>query len=235
MKVHQRLNIVASLLAAALLLGFTANASAQADNADSTRVARQREALRRSQEALKLATEQQAQLLREKTQLASDKVKLDDASRRQGAQLGGLRSEVVKLRSDVARMTAELDAERRAAAAVAATAAANQQAAAAQATDLSQRLAKTERELRERTQTLAAMSALTERSSKALLAAEVSNRQMHAWGLQLIEQLRATSRDGTLLGLQPAIGFAEVRLENEAEALRDKLDALKVPTPPALP
>ena len=232
---------MASLIAAALLLVFTASVSAQANNAnntnsaDSARVARQREALRRSQEALKLATEQQAQLLREKTQLATEKAKLDEDSRRQGAQLGGLRSEVVKLRADVSRMTVELDAERRAAAGVTATATASQQTAAAQAADLSQRLAKTERDLRERTQTLTALSALTERSSKALFAAETANRQMHSFGLQLIEQLRTTARSGNLMGLQPAIGFAEVRLENEAEALRDKLDALKLPTPATLP
>lgn len=209
-------------LAAALMFALGAPASAQQENADSVRAARQREALRRTQEALKQAQEQQAALTREKTQLTTDKAKADDEARRSGAQLGSARSEAVRLRADVARSTAEQEAQRSAARA-------DKQAATSAATELTQRLVNAERELTERTRTVAALSALTERSSKALAAAEDANRQMHALGLQLIEQLRATGRSDSVLALRPVIGFNAVKLENEAEALRDKLDALKLP------
>lgn len=215
------------------LLAFTLStpAGAQQDNADNVRAARQREALRRSQEALKQAQEQQAALAREKTQLTADKARLDDEARRSGAQLGSARSEAAKLRAEVARLTVEQEAQRSAAI----TAHADKQAAAAAAAELTQRLAKAERELADRTRTVAALSTLTERSSKALGAAEDANRQMHALGLQLIEQLRSSSRGDGVLALRPVIGFNAVKLENEAEALRDKLDALKLPKADAAP
>ncbi len=210
---------------AALMFALGAPASAQQENADSVRAARQREALRRTQEALKQAQEQQTALAREKTQLTAEKAKLDDEARRSGAQLGSARSEAAKLRAEVARLAAEQELQRSAASA----ANADKQAATVATNELTERLAKTERELTERTRTVAALSALTERSTKALSAAEDANRQMHALGLQLIEQLRATSRSDSVLALRPVIGFSAVRLENEAEALRDRLDALKLP------
>lgn len=217
--------IWAWLTAAALMLALGVPVNAQQENADSVRAARQREALRRSQEALKQAQEQQAALTREKTQLSAEKAKLDDEARRSGSQLGSARSEAARLRAEVARLTAEQEVQRSAASA----ASADKQAAATAAAELMQRLAKAERELAERTRTVAALSTLTERSSKALAAAEGANRQMHALGLQLIEQLRATGRNDSVLALRPVIGFNAVKLENEAEALRDRLDALKLP------
>lgn len=210
---------------AALVFTLSAPVGAQQENADSVRAARQREALRRSQEALKQAQEQQAVLAHEKAQLATEKAKLDDDARRQGSQLGSARSQATKLRAEVSRLMAEQEVQRSAASA----GSADKQATAAASAELKQRLEKADRELAERTRMVAALSTLTERSNKALSAAEDANRQMHVLGLQLIEQLRAASRSDSVFALRPVIGFNAVKLENEAEALRDKLDALKLP------
>ena len=210
---------------AALVFTLSAPVGAQQENADSVRAARQREALRRSQEALKQAQEQQAVLAHEKAQLATEKAKLDDDARRQGSQLGSARSQATKLRAEVSRLMAEQEVQRSAASA----GSADKQATAAASAELKQRLEKADRELAERTRMVAALSTLTERSNKALSAAEDANRQMHVLGLQLIEQLRAASRSDSVFALRPVIGFNAVKLENEAESLRDKFDAMKLP------
>jgi hypothetical protein len=64
-----------------------------------------------------------------------------------------------------------------------------------------------------------------------LVAAEKANREMHALGLHLIDQMRGKSSAGALTVIDPVLGLGQVKLENTAEQLRDQLDALKVVKP----
>ena len=200
--------------AALLALVLSLPASGQQDAA---RAAREREALRRAQAALRQAQEQQASLSREKSELASEKDKLSANVKRAESQLGSARGESARLRADAVRLSSELEALR-------AESAAEKKAAQARGDELTERLTRAERLLAERTQTVATTTTLLERSTQALLAAEKANREMHELGLQLIAQLR---QGGAAPG-DVVLGFGKVRLENSAEQLRDRLDALKL-------
>ena len=78
--------------------------------------------------------------------------------------------------------------------------------------------------------TLAALSpALLERATQLLAAAEKSNRELHAYGLQLIDEVRGRASSDASAAVDPVLGLRQVRIENRAEELRDGLDALKLP------
>ena len=51
---------------------------------------------------------------------------------------------------------------------------------------------------------------------------------MAAFGQQMIEQVRNRASVDTFLRSEPVLGFSQVRLENQAEALKDRLAALKL-------
>ena len=106
---------------------------------------------------------------------------------------------------------------------------ADKKAAESRAAESAQRLAESGRVIAERTRTVAGMTALLESVTGSLAKAEKSNREMHAFGLQLIDQLRGRSSNAALVATDPVLGLQLVRLENEAEALRDRLDALRLP------
>jgi chromosome segregation ATPase len=220
------LHLKTTLLSLALCVCFSATAQ------DDGRAAREREALRRSQAALKQAQEQQAVLAREKTELTAQQQKLSDEAKQAQSQLGGARSEAGRLRSEVNKLSAELNAlktqmetDKRL---MMSQSDAAKDAAQAAAQKSAQQLGEAERLNVQQTRTVASMTALLERSTTALAAAEKSNREMHALGLQLIEQVRGKNASG-LSGLSnPVLGLGQVKLENTAEQLRDQLDALKV-------
>jgi predicted nuclease with TOPRIM domain len=220
------LHFKTTLLSLALCVCFSAAAQ------DDGRAAREREALRRSQAALKQAQEQQAVLAREKTELTAQQQKLSDEAKQAQSQLGGARSEAGRLRAEVNRLSAELTALKTQMEADKKLMLSNNEAAqnaAQQAAQKSaQQLSEAERLNVQQTRTVASMTALLERSTTALAAAEKANREMHALGLQLIDQVRGKSASG-LSGLSnPVLGLGQVKLENTAEQLRDQLDALKV-------
>jgi chromosome segregation ATPase len=205
-----------STIGVALLVLLALPASAQQDAA---RAGREREALRRTQAALKQAQEQQAGLSREKSELSAEKDRLAANVKHAETQLGNARGESSRLHADLARIGAELEALR-------GEAAAQKQAAQASSDALAERLSRAERLLAERTQTVASITALLERSTQALAAAEKANGEMQAFGLQLIARLRDPS--GAAGQADAVLGFGQVRLENTAEQLRDRLDALKL-------
>ena len=49
----------------------------------------------------------------------------------------------------------------------------------------------------------------------------------------MIEQVRTSTPGETFLRSEPVLGFSQVRLENQAEELRDRLAALKLNAAPA--
>jgi DNA repair exonuclease SbcCD ATPase subunit len=213
---------------ALLALGATLSLACAAQ--DDNRGSREKEALRRTQAALRQAQEQQAALAREKDSLAGERDKLDASAKKAQSQLAASRSDAARLNASLAHANDELAATR------------TRDEAARQ--DLEQRLAEQSQQLAaarrvadERARANASLTALLEQATKSLASAERANEQMHALGLQMIDRLRG--RGGASDAVDPVLGFGQVRLENEAEALRDKLDAAKLPaahrTPGAAP
>lgn len=210
---------------ALLLIVLALNASAQDD---AGRASREREALRRAQAALKQSQDQQATLTREKADLAAQTGQLGDTVKRAEAQLSGSRSEAARLRAELARASSELEASRtRADAEKAADKAASQ----ARIDDLSQRLGQAMRLAADRAQTVASLTTLLERATQSLLKAEKANAQMHAVGVKMIERLRNWGSADSVLEAEPVLGFGQIRLENNAEELRDRLDEFKLASP----
>jgi DNA repair exonuclease SbcCD ATPase subunit len=183
--------------------------------------AREREALRRTQAALRQAQDQQAALSKEKDELASQRDKLDQAAKRTQSQLAASRADAGRLAASLVQAQDEL-------------AAATQrdelarQAMESRLAEQAQRLAATQRMADERARSNAALVALLEHATRSLAAAEKANQQMHALGLRLIDRIRG--RDGCVGGLpaDPVLGFGQIQLENEAEGLRDQLEAARL-------
>ena len=70
---------------------------------------------------------------------------------------------------------------------------------------------------------------MLERATQLLAAAEKSNRELHAYGLQLIDEVRGRASSDGSAAVDPVLGLRQVRIENRAEELRGGLDALKLP------
>ena len=193
---------------------------------DAGRAAREREALRRTQAALKQSQEQQAALAREKadlsSQLTSQRDSLGASSRRAQSQLIASQSEAARMRAELAHVSAELAALR-------GQADVDAKAAQVQTQELAKRVDDATRLAAERTRTAASLTALLERATQLLAAAEKSNREMHAYGLQLIDEVRGRASGDASTAVDPVLGLRQVRIENRAEELRDGLDALKLP------
>jgi len=211
-------------LALSLVLSFTLALPAHAQD-DAGRASREREALRRAQSALKQSQEQQATLTREKTDIAAERDKLGDSAKRAESQLGASRAAASRAGAELVRVTAELGALRT-------QAEADKKAAQVRADDVSKRLDESVRIATERTRTVASLTDLLERSTKALAAAEKANREMAAFGRQMIEQVRSRTTGETFLRSEPVLGFSQVRLENQAEELKDRLAAVTLNAAP---
>ena len=212
-------------LALSLVLSFTLALSAHAQD-EAGRASREREALRRAQSALKQSQEQQATLTREKSDLAAERDKLGDSAKRAESQLGATRATAARASTELARVSAELGTLR-------AQAEVDKKGGQVRADDLSKRLDEATRIAAERTRTVASLKDLLERSTKALATAEKANREMAAFGQQMIEQVRNRTGSDAFLRGEPVLGFTQVRLENQAEELRDRLAAMTLNAAPA--
>jgi len=201
-----------------LTLGATLSLCSAAQDSSS----REKEALRRTQAALREAQEQQATLAREKDDLAGQRDKLDEAAKRTQSQLATARADAARLNAGLAHAADELAAAK-------SRDEAQRKELEDRLADQGQRLAQAQRVAEERARANAALVALLEHATQSLAAAEKANSQMHALGLQMIERLRGHEGGA---GVDPVLGFGQVRLENEAEALRDKLDAAKLANAP---
>ena len=216
-------------LALPLALSFMLAVPAHAQE-EAGRASREREALRRAQSALKQSQEQQATLTREKFDMTAERDKLGDSAKRAESQLGASRATAARASTELARVTAELSTVRTQAEA---DKQAYKQAAQLRADELAKRLDEASRVAAERTRTVGSLTGLLERSTLALTAAEKANRDMFGFGQQMIEQVRNSTAADTFLGSDPVLGFNQVRLENQAEGLKDRLAALKLKSAPA--
>lgn len=207
-----------TLRLALLALGATLSLACAAQ--DDSRGSREKEALRRTQAALRQAQEQQSALAREKDDLAGQRDKLGEAAKKAQSQLAASRSDATRLNTSLAHANDELAATR-----------SRDEAARKELEDRfaeqAGRLAAAQRLADERARANASLAALLEQATKSLAAAEKANDQMHLLGLQLIARIRG--REDSAGAADPVLGFGQVRLENEAEALRDKLEAAKLP------
>lgn len=185
---------------------------------DGGRAGREREALRRAQAALRQSQEQQAALAKEKADLATQRDQFGETAKRAQTQLAAVRGETGRLQSTVAKLEAQLADMR-------IQSDTDKKTAQASIDDLKQRLADANRRAEESTRLVATTTALLEKSTQALAAAEQANGRMHALGVQMIEQIRSGDRN---VVSEPVIGFGQVKLENTAEGLRDQLDATRI-------
>ena len=181
---------------------------------------REKEALRRTQAALRQAQEQQAALAKEKDDIAGQRDKLDEAAKKSQSQLAVSRSDAARLNASLAHANDELAATK-------ARDDAARQELETRLAEQSQRALEAQRLAEERARANASLTALLEHATQSLAAAEKANAQMHALGVQMIDRLRGHEAEAGVP--DPVVGFGQVRLENEAEALRDKLDAAKLP------
>jgi chromosome segregation ATPase len=182
---------------------------------------REREALHRAQSALHQAQEQQAALARDKAALAAARDQLDEAVKRTQSQLASSRSEAARLNAGLAHADEELAAARR-------RDEEGRRQAQASIDDLGRQLEQAHRLADERAKANASLTAMLERATQSLAAAEAANGRMHALGLQMIDELRGRAGASGAPSADPVLGFGQVKLENEAETLRDRLDAARL-------
>ena len=204
-----------------LLASSLSFACAAQDDAHS----REREALRRTQGALRQAQEQQAALSKEKDDLAAQRDKLADAARR-------MQTEVAAAHSDAGRINASLVHAEDEIAAMKTRDEAARKDLESKLADQAERLAEARRVADERAHANTTLAALLQQTTQSLAAAEKANQQMHAVGVQLIDRIR--SRDGAA-SADAVFGFGQVRIENETEALRDRLDSARFMAPTSAP
>ncbi len=213
-----------TILAGVVCVCLVAPAQAQ----DDKRATREREALRRTQQALRTAQEQQSTLLREKAALAAEKDKLDQAAKRNGAQLGAAQSMANRSRNELAQARVELDTLRTELETLRKTSTTQQQLLQTRSDEQAQQLQQAQRLLAERVQALSAVARLLESSTRSLADAEAKNRQLYTIGLTLVDEHRGRNPDGSSSLVDPFFGLKQVQLEDRAEALRSELDALRL-------
>lgn len=204
-----------------VMLALVCGSLAQAQDA---KPSREREALRRAQAALRAAQSQQSQLQADKAEAeaAAIAAREDGAKRRAeadrlGALLRAREAELAQLKTQL--QTTQAAREQ------------SEQRAAASQEDLLRQLQAARLEAGERQQANQALSRLLERSNIALGDAEAKNRQLHAWGLELVERYRGRSRVDEALLQDPILGLTAIRFEDQAEKLRAELAALRVRQP----
>lgn len=208
-------------LAAALAMACLP-ASAQDNNATASR---EREALRRAQAALndtrrELAALQaeRASLLRDKDAAAAEALRARQARDALQSELRAAQQQAAALRGEQQSAVDRLRTERQD---DAARSAERDRQAAAEAARLQQQLA-------ERSRTVAAVTALLERATQALAEAETQNRQLHAMAVEAVERWRGKTPADAALQSDPLLGLTQVRIENVAEDLRSRADALRL-------
>ena len=190
--------------------------------AQDAKVSKEREALRRAQTALRAATEQQDGLQAEKAKLAADKDRLEKEllAARSQSQGEAARLKQVDLRSEA--FQGELQAAVKARQVLEAGSQQREQ-------ELQQQVQAARRESAERLQSARALTALLEQSTQALAGAEAKNRQLYAIGQDLVKRYLSRGRfEDATIG-DPLLGLTDVKLENQAEELRSKLAAQKLP------
>ena len=186
---------------------------------------RERELLRRSQAALQEATAQRDAAVAEKAALLKERDGARDEAgrvRTQGARTLTAQREAAlttlqALQAELQQARQRLEAQ---------TAAAAQSETAAR-----QQVAGLRREMAERTQANTQLVAMLEKATTARAAAEQRNRDLHAMGLLLIERWKGKGLEDQAAQSERFFGLGAVRIEDSAETLRARVDALRAPMP----
>jgi len=201
---------------------------AQAQAADA-RASREREALRRAQASLQEAQQQRDALQAEKAGLDKARTEAETTAGQQRKVLAAAVADGKRQRDELSRLQAVQAADRSRhddAVRVAESAAAGREQA------LRQQLAQALRESESRRQANAGLATLLATRSQALDDAARRNRELHALGLEALARYREKGVVDQALQGDPVLGFTAVRIENVAEQLRQRIDALQLPLAP---
>ncbi|HEX5682699.1 MAG TPA: hypothetical protein VFY73_01580 [Ideonella sp.] len=206
-----------------LILGLALAWSTVAHTADAgdKRLAQAKEAARRAQAALQQAQQERDTLRQQQAAAVAEKDALDErlskaqadarsSHRRHTEQTQALAS----AQAELVRVRAELADER----------ALREKAEAAAADTVSQ----AQQALQAQRQVTASVSALLEKSVAALARAEEANRALHGLGRQAVDAYTQRTPEAMRTRSEPFLALGAVALEDEAEKLRQALDAQRV-------
>jgi chromosome segregation ATPase len=207
------------LLALALL-----GCMAQTAWAEDKRADREREALRRAQQQAQQMQKEKAEL--QSKLAASEQEKTTWATERQklSAQAGSAQQKLKALGLQNEQLQAALDATT----AEKTSVAAQLQEWTQRATDLGNKLARSDRELQQALADKKQLQMVLAQRDKTLAAYLEKNRQLYQAGRTVIDQCKDQSAGSMLLRLEPFTGIQMVEVENRLEQQRDALDAHKI-------
>lgn len=204
-------------LALALLAGHGTLAAPPADPAE-RRVQQARDLARQAQAALQQARQERDALQAASAATQAEKQALADrlaaAESRARSTQARDHEALATAQAELARLREELAAERQARE--------QQQARADEA------LAAARQELAGQRQVAASVTALLERSTTALARAEQANRELHTLGLQAVDAYTRRTPEAMRAHDEPFLGLGKVALQDEADRLRQALDAQRV-------
>jgi septal ring factor EnvC (AmiA/AmiB activator) len=174
---------------------------------------REREALRRAQQSLRDAQAERDAIVGEKAALASDKGKLEGELKQVAAKVRGAESQAAGLKARVAQLEASLAEQQKAVADGQAREAA-----------LAEQIRVTEAKLAEQVRVVGTVQALLAERTREAQTLNGQNQAMYKAGLDAIELYRAQSPTGFLQSRDKLLGWENVKVENVAETLRDRMD-----------
>jgi chromosome segregation ATPase len=188
---------------------------------DDKRSAQLREAARRAQQQLQQAQQELSSLKTERDKLAAqeqaNQQALTAAQAQSRGQVASLRASLDRSKADGERLQGDLKNEQ-----------VQREAAARELEATQARLQATSQTLEEQRRITQAVTALLERSVKALASAEDANRQLHALGLKAVTAYTQATPEAMRAHDEPFLGLAAVRLDNEAEELRREMASHRV-------
>jgi hypothetical protein len=211
------LPVIAALLAALFVVN-----SALAQQPDA-RASREREMLRRAQAALQQASGERDALQAEKATLLQERDTLKQQTERGADELRGSKAEAAGRKAETDRLQAALSEAQR-------TGSAQKQAGDEREAALRSQLAGVQRELADRSAANRQLAALLERQTGLLTASEERNRGLHAIGHELLALWLTKTPIDNAVQNEPFFGLREVAMQDRAETLRARIDALLTPT-----
>lgn len=207
-------------IAGLLCAGLLSSAQAQGEGKSASR---EREQLRRVQQALQAEQAKVQGLEAEKAQWLQDKAKLDEQGQRlrQNSQ-GQLKRQQEQAQAELTRLREALAAASAERAQIEAQAAEREQQWQTQAQ--AARAAQTELK-----QSNSSLAALLQGKTEALSGAEQRNTELHKLALQALDRWLSKSGAEVALQQEPLLGLGRVRMEENAEQLRMRIDAQRLP------
>jgi chromosome segregation ATPase len=204
----------------ALTLALSTGLGMAADGSDK-KLAQAREAARKAQAALQQAQQERDTLRQQQAAMTAEKQALDQ--RLSKAQADARAGQGRQAQQSLALAAAEAELTRvRAALADERVRREKAEAAAAES------LAQSEQALQAQRQVTASVSALLEKSVAALARAEAANRALHGLGVQAVDAYTQRTPEAMRTRSEPFLALGAVTLEDEAQKLRQALDAQRV-------